>query len=176
MGDADVLADVHARVWQWAYRGLMPDAFLDALGHPARVERRAERWRQDLAEGWLATWVAEAGGPVVGFAGTAATRDEDVPPATAELVMINVLEEHAGRGVGRALMAAVEGHWRGIGASLAVLWVLTGNERAQGFYARLGWAVDGATGDYEVPGAAIPQLRMRKPLRSAAPSIGAEWT
>jgi GNAT superfamily N-acetyltransferase len=162
--DADALAVVHVDVWRRAYRDLMPDAFLDELGDPARVERRSERWRQDLADGSLSTWVAEVDGSIVGFAGAAPTRDGDLPPGAVELVMINVLEAWAGRGVGRALMGTVEGHWREIGADTAVLWVLTGNGRARQFYARLGWLPDGATGDYELPGAAIPQMRLRKRL------------
>ena len=76
--------------------------------------------------------------------------------------MINVLEEYAGQGVGQALMAAVEAHWRQLGVEVAMLWVLTGNQRARSFYARLGWEPDGATGEYDVPGAALPQLRLRK--------------
>lgn len=160
LGDAEALGDVHVRVWRWAYQGQMPDEHLARM----RPERRAEIWRRDLTEGWIDTWVAEIDGAVVGFAGTAPTRDRDLPPATAELVMINVLEEHSGQGVGRALMEAVEEHWRRIGAEAAVLWVLTGNHRARSFYARLGWTPDGATGEYEVPGAAIPQLRLRKHL------------
>ncbi len=162
--DAVAIAAVHVDAWRWAYRDLMPGAFLDALGDPVRVERRSERWRQDLADGWLSTWVAEMDGSIVGFAGAASTRDEDLPPGTVELVMINVLEAWAGQGVGRALMETVEGHWHEIGADTAVLWVLTGNDRARRFYARLGWSPDGATGEYEVPGAAIPQLRLRKRL------------
>jgi GNAT superfamily N-acetyltransferase len=160
-GDAEALALVHVRVWRWAYRGLMPDSFLDSLS----VERRTARWQVDLSADWLTTWVAEVRGAIVGFAGAAAaTRDEDLPPGTAELVMINVLEEHAGRGVGRALLGAVEEHWLERGADLAVLWVLAGNDRARAAYDGLGWVPDGATGDYEVGGITIQQLRLRKHL------------
>jgi GNAT superfamily N-acetyltransferase len=159
-GDADALGEVHVRVWRWAYRGQMPDEYLARL----RSQRRAQIWRTDLAEGSIETWVAEFDGSVVGFAGTALARDDDLAPGTVELVMINVLEEYAGQGVGRALMERVETHWRAIGATVAVLWVLAGNERARGFYARLGWLPDGATGEYAVPGANIPQLRLRKRL------------
>ena len=96
---------------------------------------------------------------------TTSCRDDDVPEGTVELVMINVLEEHAGAGIGQALMEEVERHWRRLGAETAVLWVLVDNESARGFYARLGWLPDGASGEYEVPGAAIPQLRLRKRIR-----------
>ncbi len=160
VADAEALGAVHVRVWRWAYRDHMPEEFLARM----RPERRAEIWRANLTEDWITAWVAEIDGIVVGFAGTAPTRDEDIPPETAELVMINVLEEHAGQGVGRALMETVERHWHGIGAEAAVLWVLADNDRARAFYTRLGWVPDGATGTYEVPGAAIPQLRMAKRL------------
>ena len=57
---------------------------------------------------------------------------------TAELVMINVLEDCAGQGVGRTLMETAEEHWRTIGAPAAVLWVLADNEPARRFYANAG--------------------------------------
>lgn len=160
LADADALGDVHVRVWRWAYRDHMPDAFLARM----RPERRAEIWRANLTEGWITAWVAEIDGVIVGFAGTAPTRDEDIPPETAELVMINVLEDHAGQGVGRTLMQTAEEHWRKIGARAAVLWVLADNERARAFYTRLGWEPDGASGTYEVPGAALPTVRLAKRL------------
>ena len=37
--DADAVARVHVQTWQVAYRGLLPDAYLDAL----RPEDRARR-------------------------------------------------------------------------------------------------------------------------------------
>jgi len=40
-GDADEVARVHVRAWQAAYRGLLPDAYLDAL----RPEDRAGYYR-----------------------------------------------------------------------------------------------------------------------------------
>ena len=160
VADAEALGEVHVRVWRWAYRGHMPAEYLERL----RPERRADIWRQDLAESWIDTWVAEIDGAIVGFAGAAPTRDADLPAGIAELVMINVLREHAGQGVGRALMGTVEGYWRERGVPAAVLWVLTANEVARAFYARLGWTPDGATGVYEVPGAGIPQMRLAKRL------------
>lgn len=138
----------------------MPDAYLDALD----LERRTKRWQDDLAADWLTTWIAEVARTPVGFAGAAATRDQDLPPETGELVMINVLEEHAGRGVGRALLEAVEGHWRASGTSDAVLWVLAENTRARAAYERLGWVADGNSAPYEVGGVTLTQVRLHKRL------------
>jgi GNAT superfamily N-acetyltransferase len=156
--DADELGDGHVAAWRWAYRDLMPATFLASM----RPERQAEWWHRRFAEGWLDTWVAESQGRIVGHAGSAVARDEDAPPGAAELVMINVIEEYARQGVGRALMETVEEHWRALGVEVAVLWVLADNDRARSFYARLGWLPDGATGQYELPGVSLPQLRLRK--------------
>ncbi|WP_156759003.1 hypothetical protein [Microbacterium karelineae] len=43
--DAATIADVHVRTWRHAYRGLMPQEFLDGID----VAARAERWERILA-------------------------------------------------------------------------------------------------------------------------------
>ncbi len=43
--DARGLAELHVRAWQWAYRGLLPDAFLERL---ATSIDRTEAWRREL--------------------------------------------------------------------------------------------------------------------------------
>jgi ribosomal protein S18 acetylase RimI-like enzyme len=57
-----------------------------------------------------------------------------------------VLPDHRGRGVGRALLAGVEGRARARGCCKLTLEVLDENERARGLYASFGFT-DGALGD-----------------------------
>ena len=52
--DAHGLAEMHVATWQVAYRGLLPDDFLDGL----TVAARAERWQQILTNSPRQTWVA----------------------------------------------------------------------------------------------------------------------
>jgi hypothetical protein len=40
-GDADAMGLLHVRAWQSAYRGVMPDAYLDGL----EPEERVAMWR-----------------------------------------------------------------------------------------------------------------------------------
>ena len=64
--DVPEIAVVHVRSWQAAYRGLLPQAFLDGLD-PAQ---RTGQWEQVLsAAGWCngETLVADAGGHLSGF-------------------------------------------------------------------------------------------------------------
>jgi hypothetical protein len=46
VGDERAIADVHVRTWQAAYRGQVPDAFLDGLS----IERRTQAWSQIIAQ------------------------------------------------------------------------------------------------------------------------------
>jgi GNAT superfamily N-acetyltransferase len=139
--DAPEVARVHVRSWQVAYRGLLPDAYLDAL----RPEERAARYTFGSADPRQpATIVAvEEGagdGAIRGFATTGPSRDG--APA-GELLSLNVEPGFWSRGIGSSLLAAAEQRLRQDGHARAVLWVLDGNERAMRFYRAHGWSPDG---------------------------------
>jgi len=65
---------------------------------------------------------------------------------------------HRGRGIGKALLSAVEAEARGRGACKVTLEVLSGNERAKGLYLALGY------GDYQLDPAAGHALFWQKKL------------
>jgi ribosomal protein S18 acetylase RimI-like enzyme len=71
---------------------------------------------------------------------------------------MSVLAEHRGRGVGRALMKAVEREARRRGACKITLEVLSGNDRAKALYLALGY------GDYQLDPAAGHALYWQKKL------------
>src|SRR5579884_2905281 len=107
--DAAAIAEVHIRSWQWAYRGLLPDEYLDALDET--LGQRQDTWRRVLADQTSTshTWVVEQAGRVVGFASAGPSRDDDAMPETGEIAAIYLLQEVAGRGLGRALFGHVVG-------------------------------------------------------------------
>ena len=143
--DAPGIVAAHISSWQWAYRGQMPDDFLDRLGDtgPRREAALRERLGKPLGEHRI--WVAELGGRVVGFAETGPARDANLPPHTAELFTIYLTQDAAGKGIGRSLMARVVDELREQGFRHAILWVLESNARARRFYEAAGWHPDGAT-------------------------------
>ncbi len=63
--DAYKIARVHIVTWQTAYRGQLPDTYLDSLS----VEKRATVWDKRLEASALgaSTFVAEESGHIVGF-------------------------------------------------------------------------------------------------------------
>ncbi len=142
--DAQALAEVHVRSWQWAYRGLLPADYLAGLS--ATLDRRIAWWRRELLN--LPPddrfWLAERAGYLAGFAQTTGTcRDSDVFPNTAELPMIYLAPEETGKGIGRVLFAHAIEDLRQRGYAQAILWVLGTNERARHFYEAAGWTPDG---------------------------------
>jgi GNAT superfamily N-acetyltransferase len=88
------------------------------------------------------TLVAEDAGQVVGFLDARLTKPIDpmYRPATYCFIAdVAVAEEHRGRGVGGALMEAVEKWAAESGAEFVLLEYHAGNERAAEFYAELGY-------------------------------------
>ena len=76
------IAIVHVRSWQAAYRGLVPQDYLDSLD----AEQRRPVWECILGETqWprAGTFVAEEGEHVVGFASICPARDDDEEPRIA---------------------------------------------------------------------------------------------
>jgi GNAT superfamily N-acetyltransferase len=158
VGDAEAIARVHVAGWQRAYRGLLPDEFLDALSW----EQRFPGWvdRLDPAPtGPGGTLVAGDGGAVIGFASIGPARDTDrARPGHWELYAIYLDPARWGRGDGSQLLAAASATIPS-GVRDVSLWVLDGNSRARRFYERHGFAADGTRKDDVIGGAAVVEVR-----------------
>jgi ribosomal protein S18 acetylase RimI-like enzyme len=136
--DAAVIAEVHLRSREFAYRGLMPGEYLN--GMVAAHEDRMVRWRSNLATAGpdVRCWLAEDDGTVVGFASTGPSGDADAAPKTGEVLAIYLAPEAIGCGIGRTLFQhAVDDLMRRDFAPLT-LWVLDQNQRARHFYEAAG--------------------------------------
>jgi RimJ/RimL family protein N-acetyltransferase len=164
--DARAIAEVHVASWRSAYRGLLPDAYLDRLSVDEREAQRREHL-DDSGSGW-GTLVAEEDGRVIGFATFGPSRDEDAPPGTGEVPAIYLDPSAVGTGVGRELFAETVSGLRSAGFTRATLWVLEANERARRFYEKAGWTRDGATSDHDFDCANEPMVRYAAELSGAA--------
>jgi len=153
--DAGAIGAVHVASWRAAYRGLVPQDFLDALSEA----ERARRWRERLEVGQeRSIWVAEEGGRVVGFHSAGPGRDEDAG-GDRELYALYVVEEAWGGGAGPALLDAFLEQAGASRAPRATLWVMEGNARARRFYERAGFATDGARRVTDRAGVTIAEVR-----------------
>ncbi len=169
--DANDIATLHARAWQWAYRGQVPAAYLDGL--TAKVEQRAAWWRDRLrrSPSDQRTWVAERGGSIVGFVSAGPSRDADAKLGTGEVYAIYLDLSIVGRGIGRILFDRAVGDLEDSGFHTATLWVLTTNDRARLFYEKAGWSPDGTTKTEDRPEFTLHETRYSLAL---SPSLGGE--
>ncbi len=142
--DGPAIAAVKWRSYRTAYRGVLPDPFLDGLGiHPP-----AGYWSGRAAvppSARHSLLVAGARGEVHGFCDAGPARDDDLDPQrTAEIAVLYVDPTAIGLGVGRRLVEATCDRLVDIGFDDARLWVLRANAGGRRFYERLGWRPDGA--------------------------------
>ncbi len=155
--DAGPLARIHVAGWQVGYRGLIPEAYLDALS-VADYERRWEEW---LAGGGR-TFVAEGLAGLVAFSSVGlVSDDDDAEVATGELRALYADPAAWGTGAGKAVHDAALAALRAAGCKQATLWALAGNTRAISFYERRGWAPYGLTKVDTSRGYAAEEIRYR---------------
>ncbi len=137
--EVEALARLHVETWRETYTGQLPDEYFGER----MLERRRALWAHLVSDRRddLRLAVAEACGTLVGFAcsGRPQERPQDPehPPRSRQLYMVYVSRSHHGTGAGQALLDAV------LGDEPAYLWVAKENPRAQAFYARNGFALDG---------------------------------
>lgn len=132
------MAAVYVDSWNAALAGLMPARVLDAL--------QVARWQRDLAAPSARWRLVEDGSRVVGFAGTGPSRDP-IGAGLGELDTIAVTPTEWRLGIGRRLMGAAVADMVNAGYGEAILWTVSGYDRAAAFYAAMGWQASGERRD-----------------------------
>jgi len=160
VADARAIAQISVLGWQAAYRGIIPDDFLDGMSVAAREVALESRLAPDEGDGAPA-WVAERGGTAIGFVSSGPPRDDDVPLPAAEIYAIYVLPDGWRSGAGRALMSTAVDHWLARGATTLTLWVLEANSPARAFYEAVGWTPDGHRQEIDFGGFERMEIRYR---------------
>lgn len=159
--DALAVAQAHVRSWQVGYRGLLPQDYLDAL----RPEDRASRYGfEQMNPSGPFTQVAVDGDTICGHVTTGRSRASDLSDA-GEIWALYVDPPRWGGGIGRRLIAAGCRHLASRGHAVAILWVLSGNVRARGFYELAGWRWDGTRRTDAVGGHSVHEVRYQRSLR-----------
>jgi RimJ/RimL family protein N-acetyltransferase len=151
--DAEAVGWVYIHVWQQAYRGLVPDEFLDNLRPRPRINTAPASGRRAVA--------MEEDGRIIAVSTFSACRDEDAGEDTGEIISIYLLADCWGRGLGRRLLTYDLDGLRAMGFRSCTLWTLEGNRRARRAYERAGFALDGAEKTEMIGGRPLDQVRYR---------------
>jgi GNAT superfamily N-acetyltransferase len=131
VADAFQIAAFHTKCWREAYRGIVPQEYLDRV----TVADRHIRWRGRLTSGVRQTILALSGDQLVGVVTWGRTSVPGLP--AHELMSLYVAERHRGSGIADQLLHS------SISRHPAHLLVFEKNPRAQAFYRRKGFVPDG---------------------------------
>lgn len=129
LDDTKDISRIYALSWKKAYKGIVPQAYLDEL--------REDFWEASFS-GWLkgrvltAQLIVESGKPV-GCIAYGKSRDKSLPD-WGEIVSFYLLPEYFGRGYGKKLLETALSDFKESGYQNIYLWVLEENQRARHFY------------------------------------------
>ena len=137
--DAAALSRIHAWSWKQAYRGIVPQGYLDELP-PDHWTEAVTGWIKDHRFHVDLLWLD--GQPVGGVIYGKST--DERWPEDGEIVSLYLLPEQMGKGHGRKLTDHALDVLAQEGYSRCFLWTFRDNARAIGFYNKLGFASTGA--------------------------------
>jgi ribosomal protein S18 acetylase RimI-like enzyme len=156
--DDEDLARIHVTTWRETYRGLLPDAFLNAMSETAHARRfRRTLLRRDGSEIVMAA--ADRRG-LIGYAQAQPSRDRR--PGEGEVATLYVLRTRQRIGVGEALLRACARALAAQGHESLMISVLRDNLPARRFYEHLGGRAD-APRPEPGPGGVLYEVAYRWP-------------
>jgi ribosomal protein S18 acetylase RimI-like enzyme len=130
--DAIEIANVHDAAWRDAYRGIIPGRELERM-----IARRGSRWWRSAIKRGSRISVLEFDESVGGYCSYGRNRVPSLP-FQGEIFELYLAPEFQGLGFGRRLFQAACADLADYGYGSVVVWALADNERALGFYERLG--------------------------------------
>lgn len=152
--DAADISRIYAQSWKTAYKGVVPQAFLDDL----KEDNWVPMFRRSLEDGSICALMICDGEEAVGCAAFGRSRDEKLP-GWGEIVSIYLLPNYFGRGYGEALLKGAVDVLKQQGHRHIYLWVLRENDRARRFYEKHGFVCTGDECTIDIMGQPLVDLR-----------------
>jgi ribosomal protein S18 acetylase RimI-like enzyme len=132
--EAKQIAELHAKSWQVAYKGILSDDYLDNQVLPNRLQVWTERFAKRQNNRFI--YVAVEKDIIKGFV---CVYGNDDPKWGALIDNLHVLPELKGQGIGKLLMeAAAKWIAEKYPNPNFYLWVYEANHASRGFYKKIG--------------------------------------
>jgi ribosomal protein S18 acetylase RimI-like enzyme len=149
--DAGAIARIHVDGWRHAYRGILPESYLQGLSY----SKREVNWSKWLSENTMSVLVAEDNGSVIGY--VAGAKEGEL----GKLLGLYLNPSFIGKGIGKALLVQLEAVMK---PSKLLLMVLKGNTLGTSFYERNGFGFTGRTEQLQIDGQSFVELEMQKEM------------
>ena len=130
--DAAAVADTHDEAWKGAYQGIIPGVELEKL-----VMRRGPDWWDSAIRKGSRISILVFGEVVAGYANYGRNRARTLS-YDGEIYELYLRPEFQGLGLGRRLFTAARKDLATSGMKSLVVWALSDNDNAVGFYQALG--------------------------------------
>jgi ribosomal protein S18 acetylase RimI-like enzyme len=149
--EAPAVSRIYAQSWKSAYRGIVPQPYLDSLPE--------YRWTGILLQNPSRSFVLLSEGRYAGTASIAAPARDEKLPDWGEVISLYLLPAYFGRGFGRALLGHCIRALEMEGFRKVCLWVLEENRRARAFYEKAGFRPDGGKISVDIGGKELTEVR-----------------
>lgn len=153
--DLFAVSRVYEESWKEAYRGLLPQEYLDGIP--------AGKWVPYLKQAGRESLLLLDGGKIVGNASCCAGRAPELSD-WGEIVSIYLLPEYWGKGCGKLLFSAAVEQLESMGYRKLFLWVLESNRRARAFYERMGFQLHESYMEDEIGGMPVREVQYRREI------------
>lgn len=124
------ISKIYAESWKYAYKGMIPQAYLDSISE--------EQWVANLGNSDRKTIICIDDGIIVGTSSFSASRLERFA-GWGEIISIYLLPDYIGKGYGKRLIEYAVSELKKLGYKDIFLWVLEENIRAKKFYEKVGF-------------------------------------
>lgn len=131
-------AIIHSSAFRKAYKGIIPDSFLDNF----TVEKREDFFRKEF-ENFKDTFIIEDNNRVIGFATIGKCRDSDIQLNAGEIWGIYIHPDFWNKSYGTKLLQYTIEILKKRNYKLITLWVLEENYPGREFYEKNGFVHDG---------------------------------
>lgn len=144
------ISKIYEESWKFAYRGILPQNYLDSISQG--------RWVSNLDEQGRKTLVCIDEGRMVGVCSFCKSRLERLQ-GWGEIISIYLFPEYIGKGYGKILMKTALSELKKRGYENVFLWVLEENIRARNFYERFGFLPIDDFSDDNIGGKELRKVR-----------------
>lgn len=159
VSDASIISSILAQSWKIAFKGSVPQVYLDEL----KEDHWVEFFTKGIADKTVTVQLAYKSEKPVGCISYGKSRDPKVPE-WGEVVTLYLLPDAFGKGYGKALLEVALTEMEKRGYESAYLWVLTENDRARKFYESQGFSWNGDKYFFEIQGKTLVNLRYVKEI------------
>ena len=143
------IAKIYVESWQFAYKGIIPQDYLQKL--------RPDMWSENLKKSGIHSLVIMEKGRYIGTASYSSSRTKEFAD-WGEIISIYLLPDYIGKGHGKKLLAATLTELEKLGYHDIFLWVLEENTRARAFYEKSGFICSGKALDDNIGGKKLREI------------------